>query len=1008
MFDAAASATASEVATEQVAQEQAEAAVSSDSAGSDGQTADQAESQGVLEAIATYNPGESRSEVVFVDPTVPNYQELLAGMDPHIDVVMLDGGTDGMHQMASVLEGRTGIDAIHIISHGSAGELHLGTGTLSTESMSNQYAQDLATIQTALSEQADILVYGCEFAKGDAGQAAVDMLAQLTGGDVQASTDLTGSISLGGDWEFEVSTGTIETSLAIDYDAQMNWAGILGTETVADTFSDKSYGNNDGTQSWSSKWSEVDVGASDANGGHIKVNSGELRIETQKAGASVSRGVDLSGVSSATLSSDYENDLDKGGSVDIRISTDGGKSYTTLDGGTFSSSDNTGSGTVKFDISSYASADTKIQFVVTGTSGGDRLFVDNVQISYDVGVVNQAPTDLALSANSVAENATTGTVVGTVTGTDSDASDTKTYSLTDTAGGRFAINASTGVITVADGSLLNYEASTSHSITVRVTDSGGLIYDKTFSIGVSNVNEAPTNITLTGNSVAENTATGTVVGTAAGSDADAGDTKTYSLTDTAGGRFVINASTGQLTVADGSLLNYEANARHSVTVRVTDAGGLTFDETFSIGVSDVNEAPSVVDPVVMEPVVEVTADPDPISVDPVGTEPVVEVPGESEPIVEVVAGPEPVVDPVAIDPMVEVAADHDPIIVDPVGTEPVVEMTGEPDSIVEVVAGPVPVIDPVVPEPVEVAGGPAPIIDPVMTEPVVEVAVEPDPIVVDPGVTEPVVEVAMDPVPVVEVAMDPVPVVEMTVGPTPAVEMTVEPEPVVEITVGPGPVAKPVVTEQLRGAPNVNVGNVKMSGPAAEQALVASLHQQASAGPDRTSPLSSSQGPLSDFGVGGGDAANTADKMVDGQSEPVVTMDSTAPSKTSSPIDQKGIAEETAVSGKGGTLFSSSGSKVGAADNLDSRRTQDPAQFAFGQVTWPLAEETEKVPEDSGDLAMPMVAGLVGAALQGSLRKKEKMTTMHGDLPSGDQEVENDQTSREPSADDKEMPPRAA
>jgi hypothetical protein len=221
----------------------------------------------------------------------------------------------------------------------------------------------------------------------------------------------------------------------------MNWAGILGTETVADTFSDKSYENNDGTQSWSSKWSEVDRGASDADGGHIKVNSGELRIETQVVGASVSRGVDLSKVSSATLSFDYTNDLGKEGSVDIRISTNGGESYKTLDSGTFSSKGNTGSGTAKFDISGYASADTKIQFVVTGTSGGDRLFVDNVQISYDAAVVNQAPTDLALSANSVVENATTGTVVGTVSATDPDAGDTKTYSLTDTAGGLRSIAA---------------------------------------------------------------------------------------------------------------------------------------------------------------------------------------------------------------------------------------------------------------------------------------------------------------------------------------------------------------------------------------------------------------------------------------------------------------------------------------------------------------------------------------------------------------------------------------
>ncbi|MDH4303326.1 MAG: DUF4347 domain-containing protein [Nitrospira sp.] len=706
MFDAAASVTASEVASEQVAQEQAEAAVSNDG-GDDGLTAEQADSQGLLDAIATYNPGASRSEVVFVDPTVPNYQDLLSGMNPNIEVIMLDGGQDGIEQMANALSGRSGIDAIHVISHGGAGELQLGTGVLNADSMSTQYADDLAVIQQSLSEQADILVYGCDFAQGEAGQAAVDMLADLTGADVQASSDLTGSISLGGDWEFEVSTGTIETSLAIGYGAQMNWAGVLGTETVTDSFSSKSFGNNDGTQSWSSQWSEVDVGASDARGGHIKVNSGELRIETQVVGASVSRGVDLSSARSATLSFDYNNDLDKQGIVEVRISTDGGANYRTLSDGVFSKTSHTGNGMARFDISDHLSANTKIQFLVTGTSGGDRLFVDNVQVSYETGVVNHAPTDLALSANTVAENAATGTVVGTVSGTDPDAGDTKTYSLTDTAGGRFAINSATGQLTVADGSLLNYESAASHTVTVRVTDSGGQSYDETFTINLTNVNEGPTgadatitlsedtshtlspanfgfsdvdagdslsavridtlptagtltlsggavtagqvvsaaditagrlvfspaaeangtgyasltfsvqdshntydtapntltftvtavndtptDLSLSANTVAEQAATGTVVGTVSGTDPDAGDTKTYSLTDTAGGRFAINASTGQLTVADGSLLNYEAATSHTVTVRVTDSGGQSYDETFTLNLSNVNEGQS--------------------------------------------------------------------------------------------------------------------------------------------------------------------------------------------------------------------------------------------------------------------------------------------------------------------------------------------------------------------------------------------------------------------------------
>ena len=57
-----------------------------------------------------------------------------------------------------------------------------------------------------------------------------------------------------------------------------------------------------------------------------------------------------------------------------------------------------------------------------------------------------------------------------------------TYSLTNNAGGRFAINATTGAITVANGALLDYETATSHAITVRVTDQGGLTFDKAFTI----------------------------------------------------------------------------------------------------------------------------------------------------------------------------------------------------------------------------------------------------------------------------------------------------------------------------------------------------------------------------------------------------------------------------------------------------------------------------------------------------------------------------------------------
>lgn len=225
MFDAAAAATASEVNQERIAQEQAESVASGDNASS-------SESQELLQAIASYLPGDIPSEIAFVDPTVPDYQSLIVGMGPNVQIVMLDGSQDGMEQIAASLSGRTGIDAIHIISHGAEGQLSLGTATLSQESMTGQYADELATIKQTLSEQADILLYGCDFAKGQAGQDAAAVFSQLTGADVAASADDTGYAGLGGDWDLEFQTGTIETQVAINYDTQADWGGILAVNVA--------------------------------------------------------------------------------------------------------------------------------------------------------------------------------------------------------------------------------------------------------------------------------------------------------------------------------------------------------------------------------------------------------------------------------------------------------------------------------------------------------------------------------------------------------------------------------------------------------------------------------------------------------------------------------------------------------------------------------------------------------------------------------------------------------
>ena len=112
------------------------------------------------------------------------------------------------------------------------------------------------------------------------------------------------------------------------------------------------------------------------------------------------------------------------------------------------------------------------------------------------------------------------------------------------------------------------------------------IVDASSFIGVS-TNHAPTGATMSGGAVAENSANGTLVGTVTGTDADPGEILTYSLVSNPNSLFAINSSNGQITVANGSLLDYEAATSQSITVRVTDHAGLTFDKAFSIAVSNV-------------------------------------------------------------------------------------------------------------------------------------------------------------------------------------------------------------------------------------------------------------------------------------------------------------------------------------------------------------------------------------------------------------------------------------
>src|SRR5437667_136350 len=115
------------------------------------------------------------------------------------------------------------------VPHGTEGVLQIDAASLDVFSMAKTYGQQLSEIGQHLSQDADILVYGCDFGKGDMGRAAATELSWLTKADVASSTDLTGAADLGGNWALERQVGHIETNIAFSEGAQRTFHNVMET-----------------------------------------------------------------------------------------------------------------------------------------------------------------------------------------------------------------------------------------------------------------------------------------------------------------------------------------------------------------------------------------------------------------------------------------------------------------------------------------------------------------------------------------------------------------------------------------------------------------------------------------------------------------------------------------------------------------------------------------------------------------------------------------------------------
>ena len=156
-------------------------------------------------SVETLNP---TATLVIIDPSVASDFDFSAAIPTGAELVVLDPAADAVSQISDILSNRSGLNSVHLISHGQPGQLQLGQDRVDAETVAKR-AAEFTRWKASFASGGDLLIYGCDVAAGDLGQTFLNRIAHITGLDVAASIDRTGSAGHEADWDLEQTIGSV-------------------------------------------------------------------------------------------------------------------------------------------------------------------------------------------------------------------------------------------------------------------------------------------------------------------------------------------------------------------------------------------------------------------------------------------------------------------------------------------------------------------------------------------------------------------------------------------------------------------------------------------------------------------------------------------------------------------------------------------------------------------------------------------------------------------------------
>lgn len=238
-----------------------------------------------------------------------------------------------------------------------------------------------------------------------------------------------------------------------------------------------------------------------------------------------------------------------------------------------------------FNFETTSSASIRVRVTDNGGLSADQV------IGISIIDRNDAPSNLLLDNAAVSENLPSRTIIGKLTAVDEDANNSFSYTLVSGTGSTdnsfFNINGSD----LRTNAKFDYENKSTYSIRLQVNDGRGGSFEKQLNISVLDSNDAPSQLVLSNNSIAENRAAGSLVGILSTVDEDAGDQFNYSFfngSSNQNGQFIL--VNNQLRTA--AKFNYEERDFYLIYVSGLDANGLSITRQFIININDSADAPT--------------------------------------------------------------------------------------------------------------------------------------------------------------------------------------------------------------------------------------------------------------------------------------------------------------------------------------------------------------------------------------------------------------------------------